>query len=255
MEDYKIILSPAKIMDESPNRSSYQHSIPSFQGQSEKLINKLKRLEEAEIGALMSLSPSLQELNKNRFQAWKTSRGEEEELVSIMTFKGEVYRAFEFETLSKDLYAKLDQKLRILSGLYGVLSPFDLIRPYRLEMGTKLSISSKEKNLYDFWKKSLLTYFKDYLKDAVLINLASNEYFKAIDVKNLKNRVITPHFKEFKNRKYQTIMMYAKNARGKMARYLIENELSSIEEMKLFNLDGYQFDANLSNVNDWVFTR
>jgi cytoplasmic iron level regulating protein YaaA (DUF328/UPF0246 family) len=160
------------------------------------------------------------------------------------------------ETLSPDELNKAQDRLRILSGLYGILKPLDLLVPYRLEMGTKWEVTPKQKNLYSFWGDKLTTYLNNELTDGeVVVNLASNEYAKVIEPKKLSSRIITPVFKEFKNGEYKTVMMYAKHARGKMTRYLIQNELDSIDQLKLYSEDGYLFDANLSTENDWVFVR
>ena len=147
-------------------------------------------------------------------------------------------------------------RLRILSGLYGILKPADLIFPYRLEMGTSLPVSTKEKNLYAFWKEKLTKQLnKELSTDEVIINLASAEYSKAIDFKKITNQVITPTFKEFKNGKFSTVMIFAKHARGRMSRYLIENDLKDLEELKLYSIDNYEFSATQSTDNEWVFVR
>jgi cytoplasmic iron level regulating protein YaaA (DUF328/UPF0246 family) len=255
MNDYKIIISPAKNINETPIRFSFENKVPHFQLQAVTLANRLKRFSAEELSSFMNISPQLALQNAKRFNQWKKSEGQENELIAISAFTGEVFRAFDFNTLSTERYDNLSNKLRILSGLYGVLNPFDLIYPYRLEMGTKLSIGERYKNLYEFWEKPLSEYFKRFLGTSTLINLASNEYSKVLKINKLETKIVTPVFKELKNGKLQAIMMYAKNARGKMARYLIENDIKSVEEIKYFAEDGYRFHESLSNDSDWIFTR
>ena len=171
-------------------------------------------------------------------------------------FSGEVYRGLDLASLNSEELEIATKSLRILSGMYGILKPNDLIYPYRLEMGTRFSPIEEQKNLYEFWKDKIAkTLKKELEKEEVIVNLASNEYFKAVDIQQIKNRIITPVFKEFKNGKFSIVMMYAKHARGAMARYLIQNQISNIEELKLYNIDGYSFDANQSTENEWVFVR
>jgi cytoplasmic iron level regulating protein YaaA (DUF328/UPF0246 family) len=254
-DNYKIILSPAKNLNEEPSRCEADLTLPAFLAQAQVLVNTLKKKNEEELGQLMKISPKLAQQNISRFHSWKTSKGNEEELIAIQAFSGEVFRAFDFKSISKSSYNELSNKLRILSGLYGVLRPFDLIYPYRLEMGTAMRVDNRFKNLYEFWSDPLAKYFKEFLGDSILINLASNEYSKSIQLNKLGNKVITPVFKEFRNGKFQSIMMYAKHARGKMAKFLIENSLKSTEELKFYNVDGYIYHNDLSTDTNWVFTR
>jgi cytoplasmic iron level regulating protein YaaA (DUF328/UPF0246 family) len=169
-----------------------------------------------------------------------------------------VYKGFDASSLSESQIQLAQEKIRILSGLYGILKPLDLIYPYRLEMGTKWDITPKIKNLYSFWGSKIIDFLNAEMKingESEIINLASNEYFKSIDLKKNENKIITPVFKDFKNGEYKMIMMYAKHARGAMARYIITNEIKKSEELKLYSMDGYQFDANQSTENEFVFVR
>lgn len=206
---------------------------------------------------LMHVSKDIAELNVNRNKKWYLSAEPTEEVrPAAFLFTGEVYRGLSVETLSAAELEKAQKNLRILSGMYGLLKPMDLIHPYRLEMGTRWNIKENVSNLYQFWgdklTKSLL---KETDKGEAIINLASNEYNKAINWKSVKNPVVTPVFKEFKNGEYKIVMVFAKHARGAMARYIIRNEIQNPEELKAYNVDGYAFDEKLSSDQEWVFTR
>ncbi len=253
----KIIISPAKSISYKKNENNSLTSIASFLKETESLASKLKKLSSKKIGGMMHLSSDLAELNFNRFQNWESPLVESENIYpAISAFNGEVYKGFDIQTLSKEEIERAQNDLRILSGLYGILKPMDLIYPYRLEMGTKWEITPKIKNLYTFWGDKISKFLKNEMEtDEVIINLASTEYFKAVDLKVLKSRVITPHFKDFKNGQLKIVMMYAKHQRGAMARYIIQNKLTNPEELKLYNQDGYSFDVNSSTENDWVFVR
>lgn len=252
----KILISPAKSINEKALKSS-DSTIPIFQNEAQKIVKNLRKFKVDELKDLMSISEDLAQLNSKRYKNWKKSTSESEELIKAgFAFSGEVYRGLDISSLSNEEIEIANKDLRILSGMYGILKPCDLIYPYRLEMGTRFSPIEEQKNLYEFWKDKIAkTLKKDLEKEEVIVNLASNEYFKAIDTQQIKNRIITPVFKEFKNGKFSIVMMYAKHARGAMARYLIQNQLSNIEELKLYNIDGYSFDTNQSNENEWVFVR
>ena len=204
---------------------------------------------------LMHISQNLADLNWQRNQDWSVPFMETNARPALFTFDGDVYTGIDANTIPSSDYDFLQDRLRILSGLYGILKPFDLMQAYRLEMGTKMAIG-KNKNLYDFWKKQLTEDLNKELKDNELfINLASNEYFKAIDVKTLKVPVITPEFKDYKNDKLKIISFFAKKARGLMVRYIVDNKVETIEGLKKFNYEGYAFDASLSTATNLVFTR
>lgn len=203
----------------------------------------------------MSISDDLAQLNYQRNQEWQLPFTKDNARPAVYAFNGDVYRGLDVYTLDTKNIDKLQDTVRILSGLYGVLKPLDLIQPYRLEMGTKLSIG-KNKNLYEFWKKKVTKALNEELEDNELfLNLASNEYFKAIDSKTLKVPVIEIDFKELKNGDYKTIGIYAKLARGLMARYIIDTNAKTLEDIKGFNLENYRFHEQLSKENRLVFTR
>lgn len=252
----KIILSPAKNLNEQvlENHSS---SFPLFEKEANQLVKDLKKLKKVGLQELMGISLDLAELNAHRFKKWKkASKNADGAQSAVYTFDGEVYRALNVHTLTEEQQTTLNDRVRILSGLYGMLKPMDLIYPYRLEMGTKFSCKPDQKNLYEFWGDKVTKALKKELaKDEVVINLASSEYVKVIKPSLLKNKMITPVFKEFKNGAFSVVMMYAKHARGAMARYLVENELSDVEELKLYQVDGYQFDEKQSTDTEWVFIR
>lgn len=252
----KILLSPAKSINETQAIKGIP-SQPVFKKEPKEIVKKIKSLKSDNLQELMHISKDLADLNVLRFKNWKSSEKESEKrLQAAFAFTGEVYRGLNFSDLNELEQHKANDKIRILSGLYGILKPFDLIYPYRLEMGTSFSPIDEQKNLYEFWgEKVTKTLQKELSKNEEVINLASAEYSKVIQFKKLKNRVITPVFKEFKNGKFSIVMMYAKHARGAMARYLVQNELQTVEELKLYNVDGYTFDDQQSTENEWVFIR
>lgn len=203
----------------------------------------------------MSISPALSNLNVERYQNWQLPFSLDNSKQAIFAFNGEVYTGLDAYSLTEKQLEKAQKTLRILSGLYGLLKPLDLMQPYRLEMGTRFQIG-ENKNLYQFWGDKLTNALNEILEEEkILINLASNEYFKAVNKKKLKGELITPTFKDAKNGEYKTIMMYAKKARGSMARYLIENDVQEISQLKNAIIDDYAYNEQLSKGNDWVFTR
>ncbi len=252
----KILISPAKSIDEKALKSSVS-TIPIFQNEAQKIVKNLRKFKVEGLKDLMSISEDLAQLNFKRYKNWKKSDSKNEALITAgFAFSGEVYRGLELSSLSIEELEIAAKDLHILSGMYGILKPTDLIYPYRLEMGTRFSPIEEQKNLYEFWKDKIAkTLKKELEKEEVIVNLASHEYFKAVDTQQIKNRIITPVFKEFKNGKFSIVMMYAKHARGRMARYLIQNQVTNIEELKLYSVDGYTFDANQSSENEWVFVR
>lgn len=253
----KILISPAKSIAYKKIENSTLKSIPQFLKESEILVGKLKKMSPKKIGKLMHLSAELSELNYKRYQDWQLPL-EESGVVfpAISGFNGEVYKGFDVYTLSTEEINRAQDKLRILSGLYGILRPMDLIFPYRLEMGTKWNITPKTKNLYSFWGRKIAESLNKEINDnEVVINLASTEYFKVVDTKHLKSRVVTPHFKDLKNGEFKIVMMYAKHQRGAMARYIIQENITDVEQLKLYNVDGYHYDENQSSSTDWVFVR
>ena len=251
----KIIISPAKSLDFESNSKTDVFSQPSFQKESSLLNKKLKNLSKKKLGDLMKISPALADLNYERNQSWHQPFSPENSKQAIYAFTGEVFKGIDIKSLAEEKIPLLQSRLRILSGLYGLLKPLDLIQPYRLEMGTKLTIGESN-NLYKFWDSSLANSLNDEMQEGdLLINLASAEYFKAVPIKVLKNPMITPIFKEFKNGDYKIVMTYAKRARGLMVRYIIENNINTLEELKRFDTEGYLYTESLSTESELVFTR
>ena len=251
----KIIISPAKSLDFENKATTNVYTQPRFLEQSEKLNKKLKTISRKKLGELMKISDDLASLNYDRNQDWQPPFTLDNAKQAVFSFTGEVYRGIDVNSLSEDKIPALQDKLRILSGLYGLLKPLDLIQPYRLEMGTKLKVGRAD-NLYKFWDTTLAESLNEELADnELLINLASSEYFKALPKKALKVRMITPVFKDFKNGQYKTIMTFAKKARGLMVRYIIDNNIETLEELKGFDVEGYGFSQEMSTETELVFTR
>ena len=251
----KMIISPAKSLDFDSSIPSLVATQSKFLKESKTIQAVIKKKTPAELMQLMSISDKLAELNWQRNRAWKTPFTPENARPAVFAFSGDVYIGLDVKSLSAEKLPLLQERLRILSGLYGIIKPLDLIQPYRLEMGTVISIG-EAKNLYDFWKDKLtIALNKDLKRGELLINLASNEYFSAIDVKALKVPVITPEFKDYKDGNLKMISFFAKKARGLMVRYIIETNAETIEDIKAFDYEGYRFDANLSIGNKLVFTR
>ena len=251
----KIIISPAKSLDFESEVPTSLYTQPRFLEQSNKLAKKLKTLSKNKIGDLMSISEALSQLNYERNQTWETPFTTDNAKQAIYSFTGAVFMGIDVNSLKEEKIPVLQERLRILSGLYGLLKPLDLIQPYRLEMGTRLKLGKTE-NLYKFWDDALAVSLNEELKeDELLVNLASTEYFKALPKKVLKVPMITPVFKDFKNGEYKTIMTYAKKARGLMVRYIIDNNVNTIEELKGFNIERYRFSEELSSENNLFFTR
>ena len=251
----KIVISPAKSLNFDKELPTSSYSESSFLKESRQVHKVLKTKTPAELSSLMSISDKLADLNWQRNQDWKTPFTVDNARPAVYTFDGDVYTGLDAYTIPVDKIEVLQDKLRILSGLYGFLKPLDLMQAYRLEMGTKMPIG-ENKNLYEFWKPILVKSLNKELKEGELfVNLASNEYFSAVDVKALKVPVITPDFKDYKDGKLKIISFFAKKARGMMVRYIIDTNAETIDDLKGFNYDGYQFDANLSKGNNLVFTR
>ncbi|MBT2989682.1 MAG: peroxide stress protein YaaA [Candidatus Thiodiazotropha sp. (ex Ctena orbiculata)] len=252
-----LTISPAKTLDYETPPVTSSHTKPAFLKQSRQLVNILRSYSAMDLAELMKLSMKLSELNFDRYHSWKTPFTLNNAKQAALAMKGDVYSGLDAETLNKKGFEFAQQHLRILSGLYGVLRPLDLMQPYRLEMGTKLP-NDKGKDLYAFWGEQITRAINRDLKaqgDDVLINLASNEYFKSIKPRLIEGRIITPQFKERKNGSYRMIGVFAKRARGLMSRFIIDNRLCHPEEIQQFNSDGYRYNKRLSRENQWVFTR
>jgi cytoplasmic iron level regulating protein YaaA (DUF328/UPF0246 family) len=251
----KIIISPAKSLDFESKVPTNLYTQPRFLEQSEKLNRKLKTISKNKLSDLMKISDDLASLNYERNQTWKTPFSTKNAKQAIYAFTGEVFRGIDVNSLENEKLPILQESLRILSGLYGLLKPLDLMQPYRLEMGTKLKVGNTE-NLYKFWDNTVAKALNEELKDdELLINLASSEYFKVIPKKVLKVPMITPIFKDYKNGEYKIVMTYAKKARGLMVRYIIDHNVKTIEELKGFNTDRYRFSEEMSSENELIFTR
>lgn len=252
----KVLLSPAKALDMDKEISATNSSEPIFMEQSSILMKKLARLPSKKIGAMMHLSKDLADLNHERNLSWEpNAQLNGKNTYAIAAFNGEVYRGFDAASLSPQKLMEAQETVRVLSGLYGILKPLDVIYPYRLEMGTKWSITTKTPSLYKFWGSKITDVLNQEEGDGVIVNLASTEYFKAVDRKKLEAKVITPTFKEFKNGEYKVIMVFAKRARGSMARYIVDHSITDPEDIKAFDIDGYRYDESLSSMDEWVFTR
>lgn len=252
-----IIISPAKTINEEPVNLEIPVSSPEFINEASEIVQVLKKYSPIRIGKLMSINPKLAQLNYERYQEWQLPFSVDNSKPSVFAFNGDVYNGLKVEEYSNDDLLYAQQHLRILSGLYGLLKPLDLIQSYRLEMGTKLKLKRK-KNLYEFWGKKLTLSLNSLLKSNqqdTLINLASNEYYKAIQASGLSYNIITPIFKDYKNGSYKFMSVFGKKARGLMASYIIKNHLEDPEQIKLFEEDGYYYNDQLTEGNEWVFTR
>ena len=251
----KLVISPAKSLNyESELPTSFSTEC-SFLSEAQQLNTLLKKKSAKDLSDLMHISPNLGQLNYDRNQLWSLPFTSKNARPAIYAFSGDVYRGLDAYSIQESKLDSLQNTVRILSGLYGLLKPMDLLQPYRLEMGTKFPVDAS-KNLYEFWRQKITTALNDDLKEGELfVNLASQEYFKAIDVKTLKVPVVHIDFKEFKNDQYKTIAIFAKLARGYMTRFIIENTIETIEGLKSFAVEGYGYDANLSTDTKLVFTR
>lgn len=251
----KLVLSPTKSLNFGKQSIITKSTSISFPDKTEKLVGKLKKLSAKQIGNLMNVSANLSDLNFERYQSFSSEFTEDNSKQAILAFTGEVFRGMDPSNFSKKEFDYAQDHIRILSGLYGVLRPLDLIQPYRLEMGTKLAVTTKIKNLYQFWKETTTEHLNKELNGDVLINLASNEYFKSIDTKSLNSDILTLVFKDNKNGVYKSIMTYAKLGRGYMTKYIVKNQVKNIDDIRGFDYEGYIFNNDLSSDWEWVFTR
>lgn len=251
-----MLISPAKSLDMQADFPALNVTQPRFLDDSQQLIGHMQSLSPEEIKNLMGISEKLSELNYQRFQDWVKS-GSSAECPALFAFKGDVYQGLDAESLTVDEIAFAQQHLRILSGLYGLLRPLDVMQAYRLEMGTKLE-NERGANLYAFWGDKISALVNaDMPGDEAreLVNLASNEYFKAVKPQLIDGSIITPVFKDFKNGKYKIISFYAKKARGMMVNYAIKHKITRAEQLKNFNRAGYRYAEELSDAKQWVFIR
>lgn len=252
----KIIISPAKTLDFESPLPTKRHTEAAFLDISEKVNHKLAKVSRKKLAELMHISANLADLNYHRNQEFEREHTVENSRPAIFTFAGDVYVGLDAFSLPLEKLDGLQEKLRILSGLYGILKPLDLIQPYRLEMGTNFSVG-KRANLVELWKDKITPFLNEEMEEGeVLVNLASNEYFKAIDTKKLKAPIVTPVFKDYKNGQLKIISFFAKKARGAMARFIVENDVNLIEDLRAFDTDGYRYSEKESGKeNELVFTR
>ena len=257
-----ILISPAKTLDFETPTSIAKFSQPDFLDDTAKLVKQLKQLSASEISSLMKISDKLGELNSDRFKAWQADFDDANAKQALLAFQGDVYQGMQVDSYQPKDFEFAQEHLRILSGLYGVLRPLDLIQPYRLEMGTKLAHAKLQdlsvNTLYEFWNDKLtqtLNRQLEQLDQKIVVNLASNEYFKATKPKLLEAEIITPAFKDWKNGKYKIISFYAKKARGLMTSYIIKNRLTDIDKLQDFAEAGYSYSPELSDPKNPTFTR
>ena len=252
------ILSPAKTLDFDSPLTTDQHSAPEFTKESTALIKTLRQLEPSDIGSLMGISDKLAVLNHNRYAHWSAKFDDASGArASLLAFKGDVYLGLDAQTLSKRDFTWAQKRLRVLSGLYGLLRPLDRIHPYRLEMGTALR-NTAGKDLYEFWGGKVTQALNKALagqRSKVLINLASNEYYKVVQAQNIDGRIVTINFKEWRRDAYRFVSFSAKKARGLMARYMIDHRAERADDLKAFDVEGYAFNEELSSRDEWIFTR
>ena len=252
-----IVLSPAKTLDYETPATTANHTQPEFIKHSAELIGILRQYSPAQLGNLMGISDPLAQLNAERFADWSNTFTTQNAKQAILAFNGDVYEGLDAASLNDEQLKYAQSQIRILSGLYGLLRPLDLMQPYRLEMGTRLT-NERGANLYQFWGELLTDALRETLvaaKSAALVNLASEEYFKAVKQKQLPVPVVTPVFEDWKGNGYKVISFYAKRARGLMARHAVLNRIADPEKLKSFNAEGYQFDKTVSNATTWVFRR
>lgn len=252
-----IVISPAKNLDYETPPVTDEHTTPEFIDESKLLIKELRKLAPQDISKLMGISDKLGTLNYDRYQNWKPTFTTKNSKQAVLAFNGDVYTGLQADTFKANDFKFAQKHLRILSGLYGVLRPLDLMQPYRLEMGTKFPVA-KAKNLYEFWDGKITDKLNEALravKSNLLVNLASNEYFKSVDTKKLDAEIVSPAFKDWKNGEYKMISFFAKKARGMMSAYIIKNRITKAEDLKGFDYEGYKYNASLSKPGTPVFTR
>ena len=251
------IISPAKSLDFDGRAPTRKSSVPSFLNDSAELIRGLRELAPQDLSDLMGISTNLAELNYDRYAAWAEPFNQRNSKQAMFAFNGDVYLGLKSTEFSERDLTWAQKHLRILSGLHGILKPLDLIQPYRLEMGTRLR-NGRGGDLYDFWRDKVTAALNAAIqaqRQPILVNLASNEYFKAVDTARIDARIITPTFKDLKNGRYKLISFFAKKARGLMAAYLIKNRVSTLKALKAFDWQGYRFSPAESSANQWVFLR
>ena len=250
----KILLSPAKMMNLETD-AKWKATTPQFLEQSQKIMNVMKEMSATDLEKLMKISKDIADMNVERNQVWNVKPTAKKAIPAALAFKGEVYRGLDASTMDDDAISYFTKNAFLLSGLYGILRPSDKVMLYRLEMGSKLDVNGS-KNLYGFWKDTLTPFVNSKLKKGeFILNLASNEYAKVLDRKSLKVPIYDVEFQDYKNGELKKIMMYFKHARGAMARYCAENNVTTLDEVKAYDVEGYRFDENLSTKETLIFTR
>ena len=251
------IISPAKRLDFESPAATRKHTQPGFLEESGELIDELRQLAPPDIADLMGISSKLADLNAERYATWRTPFSRKNARQAILAFKGDVYMGLDAETYTERDFTWAQKHVRILSGLHGLLKPLDLIQPYRLEMGTKLT-TKRGTDLYGFWDGKVTAALNEAIaaqKQPLLVNLASNEYFNVLDAGRIDARIITPTFKDLKNGRYKFISFFAKKARGLMTSYIVKNRVSTLKALRAFDWQGYRFCATQSSADEWVFLR
>ena len=251
----KVLLSPAKSLDFNTQLPTEKNSFLCFEKEAEYLNSILKRKSPKELSDLMGISSKIADLNYERNHNWSLPFTKKNSRQAVYAFSGDVYRGLDAYSIDNSKIDFMQSSVRIISGLYGLVKPLDLIQPYRLEMGTKISFDNNN-NLYEYWRQKITNQLKSELSEnETVLNLASNEYFKAIDTKVIKSNVYSANFKQLKDGNYKTIAIFSKKARGLMTRYIIDNNITDINSIKSFNYDGYVYDENLSSEKELVFSR
>lgn len=252
-----LIISPAKTLKMEPVEVQLPRPHPYFLEEAQKLVTVLKKYKPAKLAKLMHINPKLAQLNFERYQEWQAGMDTLRSKQAILSFTGEVFRGIDADSFTSDDFSFIQDHLLILSGLYGALRPLDMIQAYRLEMGTALKFN-RNKNLYNFWEDKIAKFTLRHMADhqqTTLLNLASHEYFKSIENHLKDTPVITPVFKENRDGVFKFIHTFGKRARGLMTRFVVQNQITEVEKIKLFDLDGYYYNEQLSSTNEWVFTR
>ena len=251
----KVLLSPAKSLDFKSELPTEKNSFLCFEKEAEYLNSILKTKSPKDLSDLMGVSSKIADLNYVRNNDWSLPFTKKNSRQAVYAFSGDVYRGLDAYSIDSNKIDFMHSSVRIISGLYGLVKPLDLIQPYRLEMGTKLSFDNN-KNLYDYWREKITNQLNlELYENEPVLNLASNEYFKAIDSKVLKSDVYSANFKQFKDGNYKTIAIFSKKARGMMTRYIIDNNITEISSLKSFSYDGYIYHENLSSENELIFSR
>ncbi|MDG2171255.1 MAG: peroxide stress protein YaaA [Gammaproteobacteria bacterium] len=250
-----VVISPAKKLNENCDKNLIsKYTVPPYLENSKKIVSTLKTYSVSKLSKLMNISDKISSLNYERYIKWSLPFSRDNAHPALLLFQGDVYKGIEAESFEEEDFLFAQKSLRILSGLYGILKPFDLIQPYRLEMGTQLKIG-KYNDLYDFWRDNITNAINKDNNSDYLINLASVEYFKSINQKNLKSKLINISFKEKRDGNYKIIGIYAKKARGLMSRYIVKNKITDPKQIKKFREDSYTYNKTLSSDSEWVFTR